>query len=81
MDRTLDAEMEAARAAAQRRRSLRDRLLTAEDGEAVVVIGTADGTVHGGRISAVGTDHVAVEVAGRTRAIPLHQITSVEVCG
>jgi hypothetical protein len=81
MDRTLDAEMEAARSAAQRRRSLRDRLLTAEDADAVVVIGTADGSVHGGPIAAVGTDHIALVVAGRTRALPLHQITSVEVCG
>lgn len=79
MDRTLDAEMEAARAAAQRRRSLRDRLLSAEDGGVIVVIGTSDGTVHGGPVSAVGTDHVALDIAGRVRAIPLHQITSLEV--
>lgn len=73
--------MEAARSAAQRRRSLRDRLLTTEDAGDLVLVGTADGVVHGGRVSAVGTDHIALEVAGRTRAIPLHQITSVEVCG
>jgi hypothetical protein len=79
MDRTLDAEMEAARAAAQRRRSLRDRLLTAEDARARVMIGTSDGVVHAGIATAVGTDHVAIDVDGRTRAIPLHQITSVEV--
>lgn len=81
MDRTLDAEMEAARAAAQRRRSLRDRLLTAEDAAEVVLVATADGAMHGGRIAAVGTDHVALTVDGRTRVIPIHQITSLEVCG
>ena len=80
MDRTLDAEMEAARAAAQRRRTLRDRLLTAEDAAGIVVIGTTDGAVHGGRITAVGTDHVALAIGDRTRAIPIHQITSFEVC-
>lgn len=80
MDRTLDAELEAARAAAQRRRSLRDRLITAEDLGGVVLIGTADGAVHAGRVEAVGTDHVALMVTGRVRAIPLHQITSLEVC-
>lgn len=80
MDRTLDAEMEAARAAAQRRRSLRDRLLTAEDAGELVIVATSDGVTHGGRVVAVGTDHVALEVGGRTRALPLHQITSLEVC-
>ena len=79
MDRTLDAEMEAARAAAQRRRSLRDRLLTAEDAAAEVLIGTADGAVHGGKISAVGTDHIALEGTGRSRIIAISHITSMEV--
>lgn len=80
MDRTLDAELEAARAAAQRRRSLRDRLLEAEDVGGVSLIGTADGAVHAGPVMAVGTDHVAIQVTGRMRSIPLHQITSLEVC-
>lgn len=79
MDRTLDAEMEAARAAAQRRCSLRDRLLTAEDASQQVVVTTSDGAVHGGRISAVGTDHITIEVSGRTRIVALLHVTSVEV--
>jgi len=50
----------------------------AEDGGVIALISTADGVVHGGTVTAVGTDHVAISVAGRTRAIPLHQITSLE---
>lgn len=80
LDRTLDAEMEAARAAVQRRRNLRDRLLTAEDASQAVVLGTVDGVVHAGRLTAVGTDHIAIDVAGRSRVLAIQHITSFEVC-
>ncbi len=78
MDRTLDSEMEAARAAARRRRSLRDRLLMAEDAAEIVVVTTVDGSVHAGRIRSVGSDHVDLDMAGRSRILPLQHITSIE---
>jgi hypothetical protein len=77
MDRTLDAEMEAARAAARRRRSLRDRLLDAEDRTAVLIISTVEGATHRGVVAAVGLDHVDLTQADASIAIPLQHITSV----
>jgi len=58
LDDTLDAEQYAARAAARRRRSLRDRLLDAEDRTEQVVVSTTDGHVYRGVVDAVGVDHV-----------------------
>ena len=60
LDDTLDAEQAAARAAARRRRTLRDRLLDSEDRVENVVITTADGHLHRGIVDAVGVDHVVV---------------------
>ena len=77
MDRTLDAEMEAARAAARRRRSLRDRLLDAEDRSAVLTISTVEGVSHRGVVDAVGLDHVDLIQSDASIAIPLQHITSV----
>jgi hypothetical protein len=62
MDRTLDAELDAARTAARRRRTLRDRLLDAEDSAAPVVVWISDGSALHGVIEGVGTDHV--DIAG-----------------
>ena len=58
MDQTLDAEMAAARAASRRRRSVRDRLLDAEDAEWTIAVGLIDGTVVRGVVDAVGLDHL-----------------------
>ncbi len=77
MDRTLDAEMEAARAAARRRRSLRDRLLDAEDRSTVLTISTVEGASHRGVVDAVGLDHVDLIQSDASVAIPLQHITSV----
>jgi len=77
MDRTLDAEMAAARAAARRRRSLRDRLLDAEDRSAVLTISTVEGAAHRGVVDAVGLDHVDLTQSDSSIAIPLQHITSV----
>ena len=78
MDRTLDAEMDAARATALRRRSVRDRLLEAEDRSAVLTISTSDGLVHRGVVNAVGSDHVELMNAGAGIAIAIQHITTIE---
>ncbi len=70
--------MAAARAAARRRLTLRDYLLGAEDASRPVTIATADGAVHAGKLEAVGTDHIQVTSAGRSRIIAIDHITSVE---
>jgi hypothetical protein len=78
MDRTLEAEMEAARAAARRNRTLRDILLGLEDGARHVSISTGDGAFHAGVVTAVGADHVEIEASGFLRSISLVQIVSIE---
>lgn len=79
MDETLDAELHAARAAARRRRTLRDVLLTAEDRQDEVVLGTGDGQVHRGAVAAVGADHVELLVAGIRHIVVLDKIVAVTV--
>lgn len=81
MDRTLDAEMEAARAAARRGRTIRDVLLSAEDrGERVNLV-SADGSTYVGVITAVGADHIEIARDGRPRLVVLAHVISVEVDG
>lgn len=79
MDRTLEAEMEAARAAARRTRSLRDLLLAAEDAASRVCLTSSDGSLHSGVVSAVGADHVEIAVSGAARVIALGHVVAIEV--
>ena len=58
MEDTLDAELHAARAAARRRRTVRDVLLAAEDRREVVLVTTLDGERYRGTVIAVGADHI-----------------------
>jgi hypothetical protein len=78
MDRTLEAEMEAARAAARRTRALRDVLLEIEDRRSGVVVSAADGSVHSGVVTAVGTDHLELSTSGGRRVLALPHIIAVE---
>lgn len=75
---TLDAEQTAARAAALRRRTLRDRLIESEDRDEEVVVVTVDGHVARGAIDAVGVDHVVLRDGPRERIIATTHIISVE---
>lgn len=78
LEETLEAEQVAARAAARRRRSLRDRLLDAEDRIEVVVISTVDGQLHRGVVEAVGVDHAVLLDGDVERYLSLQHIVSLE---
>jgi hypothetical protein len=78
MDRTLESEMSAARSAARRRRSLRDRLLDAEDAEQRVAVGTVSGEVLRGAVVAVGTDHFDLETSDRRSVVALSTVSWIE---
>ena len=79
MDETLDAEQSAARAAARRRRSLRDWFLTLEDRADPATLWTVDGGCHRGTVRAVGADHVEIGAADGTRLVALVHIVAVAV--
>jgi len=79
MDRTLEAEMEAARAAARRTRTLRDLLLAAEDASARVYLTASDGSLHSGVVSAVGADHVEITATGAPHVVAIGHVVAVEV--
>lgn len=78
LDDTLDAEQEAARTAASRRTTLRDRLILSADRSEVVLLSTADGHMYRGTVSAVGVDHVVVEDAGSARYVSMAHIVALE---
>lgn len=78
MDRTLEAEMEAARAAARRTRTLREVLIAVEDRGSTVLIGVVDGSVHAGVITAVGADHLEISSASGRRIVNLIHLVSLE---
>ena len=78
LDDTLDAEQAAARAAARRRRTLRDRLLDSEDRTENVVLTTADVHLHRGIVDAVGVDHVVIVDGDIERSISIAHIVTVE---
>lgn len=79
LDATLQAEQAAARAAALRRRSLRDRLLDAEDRIEEVIVSTSDGQLQRGLVEAVGIDHVVLSDGGGSRFVALQYIVTVEI--
>lgn len=78
LDETLDAEQTAARAAARRRMTLRDRLLESEDRSEDAVLSTSDGQVYRGIVDAVGVDHVVVRDGDVDRYLALSHIVAFE---
>jgi hypothetical protein len=78
LDDTLASEQEAARSAALRRRTLRDRLIESADRSEAVVLSTIDGHVHAGVVAAVGIDHIVLDDERRTWYVALAHVTSVE---
>jgi len=77
-DETLDAEQHAARAAARRRMTLRDRLLESEDRREHVVLSTSDGHVYHGIVEAVGIDHVVILDGEADRYLAIAHIVAME---
>lgn len=78
LDDTLIAEQEAARSAALRRRTLRDRLIESADREERVVVGTSDGHALSGVVIAVGVDHLVLADDVRERYVALAHIVTLE---
>ena len=75
-ERVADAEQAAARATWLRRRTLRDRLIDAEDRSEHTTIWCIDGRSPSGIVLSVGSDHVVLRTGERNRFILLHQIVS-----
>lgn len=78
LDDTLDAEQEAARSAAMRRTSLRDRLILSEDRSDRVLVSTVDGHMYRGVVRSVGLDHVTLEDTSTIRHIALGHVVAFE---
>jgi len=79
LDETLRAEQYAARVAARRRSTLRDRLLLAEDRGERAYLALADGRDVTGHISAVGADHVVITQAGQGTWVALNHIAALRL--
>jgi len=79
LDATLLAEQHAARAAAIRRTTLRDRMLNLADADSSALITTTDGNLHSGVVASVGADHITMTDEGTSRLVMLRSIVSVEV--
>lgn len=77
LDLVLSAEQEAARVAAGRNATLRDRLLDAEDCERPVSIRLRSGGEVRGAVAMVATDHIEVHQTGRSALVPTDQIAAV----
>ncbi len=79
MDETLRAEQYAARVSAQRRSTLRDRFLLAEDRSEALNVEVVDGSDIHGNVVAVGADHVVVAHRGRHCWVALQHVVAIRV--
>jgi len=79
MDETLRAEQYAARVSAQRRTTIRDRFLMAEDRAERLNIEVVDGTDISGTVVAVGVDHVVVADGHQHCWVALAHVVAVRV--
>ncbi|NQV06297.1 hypothetical protein HQ535_07085 [bacterium] len=78
MDETLEAEQHAARAAAMRRRTIRDLLLEAADREASASV-LAGTEWCAGSVEVVGADHAILTAGGRSRVVALAHLAVIEL--
>jgi hypothetical protein len=79
MDETLDAEQSAARAAARRRRTMRDLFLDLEDRAARALVWADDGRCYRGTVLAVGVDQAELADEEGRRVIALAHVVALEV--
>lgn len=79
MDETLRAEQHAARVSAQRRTTLRDRFLLAEDRAEELNVEVVDGSDIHGTVVAVGADHVVISHRGRQCWVALQHVVAFRV--
>jgi hypothetical protein len=77
LDETLRAEQHAARISAQRRSTLRDRLLLAEDRAETLNVEVTDGSDIHGVVIAVGADHVVLADRHRRCWVALQHVIAV----
>ncbi len=77
MDETLRAEQHAARVAARRRSTLRDRFLLAEDRAEQLHVAVVDGSDIAGQVVAVGADHIVLVHAGQRCWVAMHHVVAV----
>lgn len=77
MDETLRAEQFAARVSAQRRSTIRDRFLLAEDRAETLNIEVVDGSDIGGVVQMVGADHVVIVSSGGSTWVALQHVVAV----
>lgn len=73
----LEAEQEAAAVTRRRRRTLRDRLLDAEDRREAIWLSCLDRRIVTGPVIAVGTDHVVIETQTGSQFIALSHIVAI----
>ena len=78
LDETLRAEQHAARVSAQRRSTLRDRLLLAEDRAECVDLDLTGGGFESGAVLAVGADHVIVSGHPGPCWVAIHHIVGIK---
>ena len=67
------------RAAARRRRTLRDALLTGEDRGQLAKISCLDGQLYRGVVEAVGADHVVLRDGDVERSVALAHIVALDL--
>jgi hypothetical protein len=78
LDAVLVAEQQAARATLRRRRTIRDRLLEAEDRSEAIDITLTTGKTLSGRLVAVGADHILITDQHTETYVDLNHVV---VCG
>lgn len=76
LDAVLAAEQQAAMATLRRRRTIRDRLIEAEDRAENVSLKVATGEAVSGRLVAVGADHLVISTPHRETFVHLDHIAS-----
>lgn len=76
LDAVLVAEQQAARATLRRRRTIRDRILEAEDRSEAIDITLTTGKTFSGHVVAVGADHILITDLQTETYVDLNHVVS-----